>query len=143
MVDPERRCDACTIFSFPQSQRQVQVVLPRFVRPAHATTVRRPNLSPVTSMILDMFPLWNCRRWPCCSLPRSHRSGILVEHLRKRVPARHFRSLGAELSDRPLSVSRHNKEFRRRSGFASFRIAAGLLKFKNLAAAGVHLAVAF
>ena len=27
-----------------QSQRQVQMVLPRLVRPAHATTVRRPNL---------------------------------------------------------------------------------------------------
>jgi hypothetical protein len=62
MVDPERRCDACTIFSFPQSQRQLQMVLPRLVRPTHALTVRRPNLCPVTSMILDVLPLaagWN------------------------------------------------------------------------------------
>src|SRR4051794_7624775 len=27
-----------------QSHRQAQVVLPRFVRPAHATTLKRPNL---------------------------------------------------------------------------------------------------
>jgi hypothetical protein len=72
---------------------------------------------------------------------RAARSTVLIVaalHLRKRVPARHFRSLGDELSDAPLSAPDRQKFGKVVQGS---RALAGrcLLKFKNLAALAVHV----